>query len=328
MVRRSLLIFLVISFGTSWLICLPIWLNGRGASSPDFGAVAPAMMLTPSLAVIGAWLVTRPRRRGGVRNLAQSTGLGLGPRWGRTIAVIISLWAGIPIFVVITVLISALLGLYRLDLAISQSMLTFTIGAVALTPIVNAVRTLGEEWGWRGWLFPALIRYGMVPAILISGVVWGLWHAPLTLLGYNYGLLGPWAALMFIPFCVAFGAVLAWTRWFTGSVWPAVVGHGMFNGSTGLVLLFGASDQQVNFALVGPIGVIGIVLFVIIAALLFRIPNGEPSIPADHSATSRPRRSLDDHLAPPAEWRAPRRGDRAGPPAPGRARRAHRPDPS
>jgi membrane protease YdiL (CAAX protease family) len=141
---------------------------------------------------------------------------------------------------------------------------------------LNALPSFGEEWGWRGWLYPTLRRYGTWPAILISGLIWGAWHAPLTLLGYNYALLGPWSALMFLPFCIAFGAVLAWTREFTGSVWPAVAAHGGFNGSTGLVLLFGAAGQEVNFALVGPISVVGIVLFALIAGLLFRLAPGRP----------------------------------------------------
>src|SRR5690606_34125956 len=51
-----------------------------------------------------------------------------------------------------------------------------------------------------------------VPAILLSGVIWGLWHAPLTLLGYNYARLGAWAAPAFVGFCVIAGAVLAWLR--------------------------------------------------------------------------------------------------------------------
>jgi membrane protease YdiL (CAAX protease family) len=290
-IRRSVVIFGVISFGISWFICVPLWSSGQGIASPQLGLIAAAMMFTPSLAVLGVWLLTRRRGDRNPRELATLTGLGFGPRRRRTIWVIVGLWVGIPVFVVITTLICALLGLYRLDLAglsllarqheqltgqapNPQMMMIVSIGAVLLTPILNAIPSFGEEWGWRGWLYPTLRRFGAWPAIVISGVIWGAWHAPLTLLGYNYAMLGPWAALMFIPFCVAFGAVLAWTREFTGSVWPAVAAHGGFNGSTGLVLLFGAAGQEVNFALVGPISVVGIVLFALIAALLFKFTEG------------------------------------------------------
>lgn len=304
-IRRSLVIFGVISFGVSWFICGPLWSSGQGTASPQLGLYATAMMFTPSAAVLGVWLLTRRRGDRDPRELAAKTGLGMGPRRGRTIGVIIGLWVGIPVFVVITTLICAALGLYRLDLVglsmlaqqheqltgrapDPQMMLIVSIGAVALTPILNALPSFGEEWGWRGWLYPTLRRYGTWPAILISGLIWGAWHAPLTLLGYNYALLGPWSALMFLPFCIAFGAVLAWTREFTGSVWPAVAAHGGFNGSTGLVLLFGAAGQEVNFALVGPISVVGIVLFALIAGLLFRLAPGRPPESGEPSGSYQP----------------------------------------
>lgn len=298
--RWSLLCFGLVSFGGAWLICVPLWQNGGGITSPLLGATASAMMFTPTLAVVITWLVTRPKGGRHPGELARFAGLGFGPSRRRTGLVIAAVWVGIPLFVVITTLICALLGLYRLDLETfsllgeeyrlktgkapnPQAMLITSIGAVALTPLLNALPSFGEELGWRGWLFPKLLRYGPWPAILITGAAWGLWHAPLTLLGYNYAMLGPWSALMFVPFCIAFGAVLAWTRWFTGSVWPAVVGHGVFNGSTGLVLLLGASGQQVNFALVGPISFVGIVLFAIIAALLYAVarPGAEDDQPTE-----------------------------------------------
>lgn len=108
----------------------------------------------------------------------------------------------------------------------------------------------------------------------MSGAIWGLWHAPLTLLGYNYEQLGPWSALMFVPFCMAFGAVLSWTRLHSGSVWPAVIGHGALNGSTVLLFLGGAAGQDLNLAIVGPIGVVGIAMLTVIVALLFRKGTG------------------------------------------------------
>jgi membrane protease YdiL (CAAX protease family) len=37
----------------------------------------------------------------------------------------------------------------------------------------------GEELGWRGMLFPTLADFTSErSAALVSGVIWGLWHAP------------------------------------------------------------------------------------------------------------------------------------------------------
>lgn len=287
--KLSLPLYLGVAVIGAWLVALPLWLTDRSLTSTLLPIVAAGMMFTPSVAVLVVWLFSR---RLGVRfrDLAKRTGLGLGPRKRRTVGVGLALWFGIPAFIVVSVLASAALGLYRLDLTgfslfkqmlAQQSdgagglpanlMVALAFGMVLVSPVLNAIPALGEEWGWRGWLLPRLLPHGQLVAIVASGIIWGIWHAPLTLLGYNYAQLGAWAALMFVPFCVLFGAVLAWTRLVTDSVWPAVVGHGVLNGSSGLVILLGAAGQTPNLALVGPIGVVGMTMLAFAVAVLYGV---------------------------------------------------------
>ncbi len=47
---------------------------------------------------------------------------------------------------------------------------------ILLGPFVNSVVTFGEEWGWRGYLLPKLLPLGERKALLVSGVIWGVWH--------------------------------------------------------------------------------------------------------------------------------------------------------
>ena len=60
-----------------------------------------------------------------------------------------------------------------------------TISSVA-APLINTLLALGEELGWRGLLLPELLPLGQRRAILLSGVIWGFWHAPVILQGHNY----------------------------------------------------------------------------------------------------------------------------------------------
>ena len=46
--------------------------------------------------------------------------------------------------------------------------------------------TIGEEYGWRGYLLPRLLPLGEVRATLIVAVIWALWHVPILLIGLNY----------------------------------------------------------------------------------------------------------------------------------------------
>jgi len=56
----------------------------------------------------------------------------------------------------------------------------------ALNLLVPAFGGAWEEPGWRGYLLPQLLPLGQWPALLISGAIWGLWHAPIIAGGYNY----------------------------------------------------------------------------------------------------------------------------------------------
>jgi uncharacterized protein len=112
---------------------------------------------------------------------------------------------------------------------------------------INLLPALGEELGWRGWLLPKLMPLGEIPAILISGVIWGLWHSPLILLGYNYPDVPGWLGVtMMIGVCIIFGAVFGWLRLRSNSVWPAALAHAAFNGAGGTFLLFIMAGEHVD----------------------------------------------------------------------------------
>ncbi len=114
--------------------------------------------------------------------------------------------------------------------ALGQQLIT----ALLAGPLLNCVTCFGEEWGWRGYLLPKLItRMPIWGALLLSGVIWGLWHAPLTLLGHNYGLDYPGYPYAGIAamcvFCIANGVFFSFVTLRAGSCIPAVLAHGGLN---------------------------------------------------------------------------------------------------
>jgi hypothetical protein len=58
--------------------------------------------------------------------------------------------------------------------------------SIVLGPLINGIFGFGEELGWRGYLLPKLMPLGKVKAYILVGVIWGLWHAPLIIAGFNY----------------------------------------------------------------------------------------------------------------------------------------------
>jgi membrane protease YdiL (CAAX protease family) len=130
------------------------------------------------------------------------------------------------------------------------------ISALTFGPLINMIFAFGEELGWRGFLFPALCeKFSERKAIIISGVIWGLWHAPITMMGHNYGL-EYWGypitgILTMIVFCTSLGAVLSYLTVKTQSVWPAALAHGSVNAVAAFGILFVAKGSTVS-ALFGP----------------------------------------------------------------------------
>ena len=138
-----------------------------------------------------------------------------------------------------------------------------TLQALLLAPLLNSLATFGEEFGWRGYLQTKLLPLGERRALLLTGLIWGIWHWPIILMGHNYGLTypgAPWLGLLgMLWFCLNLGVLLGWLTLKSRSVWPAVIGHAAINGSAGLGLLFaqGAPNPILGPSAVGVIGGLG-----------------------------------------------------------------------
>lgn len=138
---------------------------------------------------------------------------------------------------------------------------------------INGLFALGEEYGWRGLMWDELKDHGVVKANLAIGLAWGLWHSPVVVQGYNYPghpLLG---ILAMVVFCTGMSFVLTALRESTGSVLPVAAAHGMFNALAPLLLLLAPGTHPV---LIGPLGVLGAALFLLIGAGLWTVALRQP----------------------------------------------------
>ena len=139
-------------------------------------------------------------------------------------------------------------------------------------PIMNCITCFGEEWGWRGYLLPKMAeKLSPIPMLLINGVIWGLWHAPLTAIGHNYGIGYPGfpftGIAMMCFFCIVMGIFLSYVTMKTKSCIPAVLGHGAINSIAGLGL-YCTVDGGNPFVGPTPTGIVGIIPFIVAAVLM------------------------------------------------------------
>jgi membrane protease YdiL (CAAX protease family) len=138
----------------------------------------------------------------------------------------------------------------------------------ALLDFVNA---FGEEWGFRAYLLPKLFRkIGAIPAMVLSGIISGLWYAPFMVMGYYYGSGNVGFPIVNILAMCAFscvtGVIYSYLSLRTGSIFPSVFAHSSVNIMMSQAALF-TFDGGNYFVGPSPTGIIGGLPFIIAAAV-------------------------------------------------------------
>lgn len=208
---RPVWTFLGIAFSVPWLL----WLL-KQATGVD--VIAPGGMLGVGLAML---IVVR-------RFDLNDTGLTRQParQVARQSAVALAALLGLALLAVVIAVRLDLTGFSGLRQVHGEG----PAGEVLLTALTRAgllfllVLPLAfcEEWGWRGFLLPRLMRFGKWGAFGLSGVIWAVWHLP--------GHVG--SLPEFIPFAVftvLLGTLLGMLRLHTNSVWACSIVHAANN---------------------------------------------------------------------------------------------------
>jgi membrane protease YdiL (CAAX protease family) len=108
----------------------------------------------------------------------------------------------------------------------------FNPRAIRFTLLVVGI---GEETGWRGWMLPELQkRYSPLRSSVLVGVMWGLWHFPMFVVGLYPGLPDAVVEYLFIGPLVAI--LMTWLYNRTGgSLLLAILLHTAINNSQRLL---------------------------------------------------------------------------------------------
>ena len=282
--QKVIITYLIFAFSLAWAMWGTLALLEIDMSSSLGVAVLIASMWTPSAAV----LITK-KLNGGNRMIEPSFKPKFkgNVRWyliAWLVPVATGLLGGAIYFAIFPQHFDSGLGLIRTALEQEQPGIALTDSAVqtvfvsqALLVITVAValavpRTLGEEIGWRGFLYPAVRnRTTAVKAHIYCGVIWGLWHAPIIAMGHNYGVGYPWfpwlGILAMTVFCMSVGVFLSYITDQSGSIWPATLAHAANNAAIGLSFLFASSDLSLDNTLV-PGFIIGVPYTLLGAVLL------------------------------------------------------------
>lgn len=286
---KRILVYILITFGLTWAYCLLIVYpvaNGEaltGIPALILQLAVAAAMFFPAVGVLLTRLITKegfkeawlyPRLKGNFKHyLLAWFGPGILTFAGMGIYFLLVPGSFDPDCGYMKQAMAAAGTPYEAQ-AVPMNMLMAIqiVQALLLAPILNFVTCFGEEWGWRGYLLPKVSKhFSTVPTLLITGIIWGLWHAPLTIIGHNYGL-GYWGfpftgIAMMCLFCITLGIFLSFVTLKTGSCIPAIIGHGAVNG-IGAIGIYFTHDGGNPFIGPAPMGIIGMIPFMIVAAFM------------------------------------------------------------
>lgn len=115
-----------------------------------------------------------------------------------------------------------------------------------------AFNTFGEEFGWRAYMNQKLEPLlGTTGTVVVGGIIWGLWHAELTVVGHNFGTDYPgypYTGILFMCiYCTFVGMGLMWLTKKTGSIYPAAIMHAAVNFSSNSIAMLLISGLPKDF---------------------------------------------------------------------------------
>ena len=281
---RRISLFLFITFGLTyaWTIGL-IWPRVLGRDVTSFTAeetlvntaLTAVLMFFPAIGV----LITRIFTREGFKNTMLHLNLKGNLRYyliGWLGPMVLTLLGAVIYFVVCPSGFTLTTYKTMMETQPMSPTMFWTLQAalMGVAPLLNLIPCFGEEWGWRGYLLPKVAqRMKFIPAVLLTGFIWGIWHAPIIVAGHNYGMSYPgypWAGVAAMClFCIVVGTLFSYITLKTRSCWPAVLAHGALNGTASIGVLF-LADPMVYDRFVGPVptGIIGASAYIVVAVCI------------------------------------------------------------
>lgn len=148
--------------------------------------------------------------------------------------------------------------------------------SLIIAPFFNTLLAFGEEVGWRGYLLPKLMPLGKRWAYLLIGIIWGLWHLPLVLMGFMYPG-NPFAGVvMFLVLTTVFGIYMnELTLRYRSSILAGWI-HGVFN--TQRLGLWALLFPTINPWLGGFSGILGIGVWLLLGLWVSRLEMKSPAL--------------------------------------------------
>ena len=267
---KNVKLYIAIAFGLIWATGLAFYLSETNVAS-----FAGATQLWASLCMFIPLVATLICQKSSKEPLFRNVGISWKVnRWW------FLGWLTFPVIALLTLLfthwISGIDTHSEIMQALGETLPFGPVGATAITLLsgmlagatINGLFAFGEEVGWRGYLLKQFEGRSFLGTAVVIGIIWGLWHAPLILMGHNYPQHAQWGVLMMVVMCIPMSFIIQYFRVKSGSVIVAAIMHGTCNGVAGLTMVFLSLDRY-NDLIDGAAGLAGILALLVVALCIF-----------------------------------------------------------
>ncbi|KAB1196451.1 MULTISPECIES: CPBP family intramembrane glutamic endopeptidase [Haloferax] len=247
---RAVAVFLLLTFGWSWVFWVPRALVSEGYIEsfpllPELGAFGPT--------IAAFVLVVYADGLQGAKRLA-----------GRALQLDYpKRWVGVALLFAPVVVFASLAVAVATDTTPSfpwaGNLLVLPIAFVFILLLGGPIQ---EEFGWRGYLLDALQeRFGAVVSGVIIGLTWAIWHVPLFYIPsetiyYQNPFLG------FAVSITLFSVLLTWVYNNTNrSLLPALLFHASFNWSQAMFPILDSDPASLTFVALLAVSTIAVAVY-------------------------------------------------------------------
>ena len=264
---KNVKLYIAIAYGLIWGAGLVFYLSGTNVAS-----FAGATQLLASFCMFIPLVATLICQKSSKKPLLRNVGISWKVnRWW------FFGWLIVPLIPLLTILFTHwTIGLSFNVPGVPLGFMNKPVGMVGITLLsgmvagvtINALFAFGEEIGWRGYLLKQFEGKNFLTTSIIIGILWGLWHAPLILLGHNYPQHPQWGVLMMVVMSIPLSFIIQYFRVKSGSVIVAAVMHGTFNALAGMAFIF-IDMNNWNDLIDASCGLTGICSLLVVAIAIF-----------------------------------------------------------
>ena len=236
------MIYLILAFSLVWIPTILFAVSGGDYESGMMNFILTFSMLCPGIAMLITRFITKEGYGVNGKGFLQLDIELKNKKWVWYLFAIVSpivymdLGVGLLYLIFPQCFNSEMLKVHEVT---RETLWMYPVVGITSTVMVS-IGALGEEIGWRGYMIPKLEElFGLKKAIIIGGIIWGIWHFPANYIGHNFGTDywgEPWSGfLVFSIYTVFIGALLVLVTKKTGSIWPATFLHAVNNSGANIL---------------------------------------------------------------------------------------------